>query len=100
MTPANTDTSFQIISNNPSNAKGYSTCRLVKEWNSYYCNNDNLGILLFESLDDDKMKRMVTPIYLTNDAFGVTNVLNTFMDHIWDGFYTGQVRLSRFPTIV
>jgi len=19
------------------------------------------------------------------------------MDHVWDGFYTGQVRLSRFP---
>ena len=22
------------------------------------------------------------------------------MDHIWDGFYTGQVRLSAFPSIV
>jgi len=22
------------------------------------------------------------------------------MDHVWDGFYTGQVRLSRFPVIV
>ena len=22
------------------------------------------------------------------------------MDHVWDGFYTGQIRLSRFPSIV
>ena len=22
------------------------------------------------------------------------------MDHVWDGFYTGQTRLSRFPGLV
>jgi hypothetical protein len=22
------------------------------------------------------------------------------MDHIWDGFYTGQVRLSAFPSLI
>lgn len=26
--------------------------------------------------------------------------LNAFMDHVWDGFYTGQVRESRFPALV
>lgn len=26
--------------------------------------------------------------------------LNSFMDHMWDGFYTGQVRLSRFPAFI
>jgi len=28
------------------------------------------------------------------------NKINAQMDHVWDGFYTGQVRLSRFPAIV
>lgn len=28
------------------------------------------------------------------------NKINSFMDHVWDGFYTGQVRLSRFPVLV
>jgi hypothetical protein len=28
------------------------------------------------------------------------NVLNTFMDHGWDGFYTSMLRLSRFPTLL
>lgn len=27
------------------------------------------------------------------------NKLNSVMDHVWDGFYTGQVRLSRFHSI-
>jgi hypothetical protein len=30
----------------------------------------------------------------------MSNKLNSFMDNIWDGFYTGQVRMSRFPAIV
>lgn len=29
----------------------------------------------------------------------MSNKLNSYMDHMWDGFYTGQVRLSRFPSI-
>lgn len=28
------------------------------------------------------------------------NKLNSVMDHVWDGFYTGQVRLSRFHSII
>lgn len=28
------------------------------------------------------------------------NVINTFMDHLWDGFYTSMLRLSRFVAIV
>jgi len=30
----------------------------------------------------------------------MNNKLNSYMDHMWDGFYTGQVRLSRFPSIL
>jgi len=39
----------------------------------------------------------VQPVIITNSD-GYRNVLNSFMDHMWDGFYTGQVRLSRFPS--
>jgi hypothetical protein len=28
------------------------------------------------------------------------NVLNTFMDHRWDGFYTSMLRLSRFGALL
>ena len=30
----------------------------------------------------------------------MNNKLNSFMDHVWDGFYTGQLRDSRFPAVV
>ena len=46
-------------------------------------------MLLFESQDDDKRSRMITPIQITNEVTGFSNTLNTFMDHVWDGFYTG-----------
>jgi|TARA_B110000285_G_scaffold124314_1_gene140298 hypothetical protein len=29
----------------------------------------------------------------------MSNKLNSYMDHMWDGFYTGQVRMSRFPAV-
>ena len=41
--------------------------------------------------------RSVQPVIITNDATGYSNKLNSMMDHVWDGFYTGQKRLSRFP---
>lgn len=30
----------------------------------------------------------------------MNNKLNSYMDHVWDGFYQGQIRMSRFPGIV
>ena len=69
-------------------------------WNAFRCENDNLGVLLFESLDEDKWRRMVSPIYVNSLTFNSTNKVNTFMDHIWDGFYTGQLRMGRWPSII
>lgn len=87
--PQYTERDFQLVANNPDGIRGFTNCRLVGEWNANLCTNDNLGILLFESNDDDRFKRMVTPIYVENAALNSSNKLNTFMDHIWDGFYTG-----------
>jgi hypothetical protein len=55
---------------------------------------------LFESQDEDKFKRMITPIYVISQNLTAINKLNTFMDHIWDGFYTGQLRMSRWPALI
>ena len=35
-----------------------------------------------------------------NEKTGFNNTLNSMMDHVWDGFYTGQIRFSRFPTLI
>ena len=72
----------------------------MPSWNAYYCTNDYLGVLLFESLDSDKYMRMVSPIDLISYNTTSKNTLNTFMDHVWDGFYTGHLRLSRWPALL
>ena len=59
-----------------------------------------LGILLFESEDSDKYDRSMQPIYVKKQGTSINNKLNSYMDHVWDGFYTGQLRLSRFPAAV
>jgi len=58
-----------------------------------------MGILLFESEDPDKMDRSMQPIYVKKNGTEMENKLNSFMDHVWDGFYTGQTRRSMFPSI-
>jgi hypothetical protein len=37
---------------------------------------------------------------ISNDKIRFNNTLNEFMDHTWDGFYTGQLRYSRFPSLI
>lgn len=54
-------------------------------------------MLQFESLDGDTEDRSVQPVIITSEETGYSNTLNSMMDHEWDGFYTGQHRLSRFP---
>jgi len=70
--------------------------------NAYICPSamNDFGLLIFESLDDDNWDRSLQPIYVAEEGTEESNVLNAFMDTVWDGFYTGQVRQSRFPAIV
>ena len=91
---------FQIVANNPNFTPYAADCELVEDWNAYYCENTDLGVLLFESLDGDKESRSYTPLTLNNLFIQQTSILNQFMDHIWDGFYTGQLRLNRFATLI
>mmetsp|Transcript_8382 Transcript_8382/g.16636 ORF Transcript_8382/g.16636 Transcript_8382/m.16636 type:complete len:1637 (+) Transcript_8382:5150-10060(+) len=104
-------TTTYLLPNNPGVALKDS-CTFIAKSNGYVCKKTKLqnfdySVLVFESLDDDRYDRTFSPIYITSDDFVLSaadgkyyNKLNTFMDHVWDGFYTGQKRLSRFPTII
>lgn len=59
-----------------------------------------MGILMFESLDEDRKDRSMQPVKINQDGQKTPNVLNSFMDKCWDGFYTCQIRLSRFPALI
>jgi hypothetical protein len=90
---------FQIISNNTGFSDYIEGCDPQPIMNAYVCKAENMGILLFESLDEDRYDRAMQPIYVKKKGTGMNNKLNAMMDHVWDGFYTGQVRLSRFPAL-
>ena len=68
--------------------------------NAWTCTQNRLGQLLFESEDPDKLDRSIQPIYAQLQGTRIDNKVNSFMDHVWDGFYTGQIRMSRFPIIM
>lgn len=68
--------------------------------NAWTCQQNKLGILQFESEDPDTLDRSMQPIYSKMKGTNMNNKINSYMDHVWDGFYTGQTRLSRFPVLV
>jgi hypothetical protein len=48
-----------------------------------------MGILKFDSEDVDTLDRSVYPVYSKLQGTDMNNKINSFMDHVWDGFYTG-----------
>lgn len=89
-----------MIANNSGFAPYIKYCNPEEISNAYICEASKLGVMLFESNDFDNMDRSMQPIYLKRQGTGMENKLNAMMDHVWDGFYTGQKRLQRFPTII
>lgn len=75
-------------------------CSKKSYWNAFICDSNDLGMLLFESQDADRMDRSSQPIYIREEETGFNNRLNAYMDHSWDGAYTGQKREQRFPTVI
>jgi len=68
--------------------------------NAYICKSGTLGVLMFESMDPDTEDRSMNPVYISLNGTAMANKLNSMMDHVWDGFYAGQKRLSRFPGLI
>ena len=98
--PDKTESNFQIISANDENSGRFSSCKKVQAWNGYYCNNDNLATMVWESQDSDRYTRVMSPIQILGLNTSSRNVVNTYMDHIWDGFYPSLMRLSRFVSVI
>ena len=44
---------------------------------------------MWDSLDEDRKDRSSQPIIYKKQGTQIANYLNAFMDHVWDGFYTG-----------
>jgi len=98
--PSFSDSNFQIIANNTGFAPYMKACEPKFEWNAFICRESNLAIMQFESMDADKMDRGVQPVYIKLQGTESANKLNSYMDDVWDGFYAGQIRFTRFPSII
>ena len=85
---------FQVTANNKESISSQVVpeCEKRDKWNAYLCQQINLGVMLFESQDGDRMDRSAQPIYIQDLERGFNNRLNAYMDHTWDGAYTGQKR--------
>ena len=101
-----------VLPNNPGIAKD-DICTINSRMNAYVCVQDSSDknyymMMSFESQDSDKETRTIAPINVTSavEVFDTElgnkfrNDLAQFQDHMWDGFYTGHLRLSRFPGII
>jgi hypothetical protein len=91
---------MQILPNNPDTSQYIINCTAVTAWNGFICENSNIAQLMLESLDSDKEDRTFSPVYIMGKDSSFNSTLNSFMDHCWDGAYTCQKRLSRFPSMV
>jgi hypothetical protein len=90
--PSSTPSNFQVIHNNTGFAPYIDSCVPQASWNGYLCQRPSLSILKFENRDADWMDRAIQPINITLGGTYMLNVLNAQMDHVLDGFYSGQVR--------
>lgn len=88
-----------LLPNNAGVVEEADNCNIHTGMNGYSCEGLDWGLLTFASQDVDKLTRLISPINLTRDD-GFRNDLNSYMDHVWDGFYTGLKRLSQFHSIV
>ena len=97
-TPSVTVADFTMVPDDETVGGTYENCSHIVDAQAYICQTNNIGLLMFENLDDDAWDRAVQPVHLIHEPSGFDNKVNAMMDHIWDTFYTGQRRMARFPT--
>jgi len=125
---ANALKDFSLIPDIKTYSDKFPDCTKFEKINGYQCTNNDLGILIWESLDPDSIDRSIQPIYIWYNLYGVAetkgiqspanyykpvkaqkenkdykngvNILNSYMDHNCDSFYNSQQRISRFPGLV
>ena len=107
-----TERSFQIVSNNPLAANYFDGCvdTELTNWNAYECtqaagDEAMQSVLIFDGMNTQNVveeDRELQPVdvFGLGDGHSYVNVINSMMDHGWDGSYSSQKRLQRFPIMV
>jgi len=91
LTGPNALTDFSVIPNIPGYTDQFPDCNAMTSINGHQCTNNDLGILVWESLDPDSIDRSIQPVYINyNEDETKQNKLNSYMDHNCDSFYNSQ----------
>ena len=65
--PAKLTDTFTVTSNNEESTSVHTfkdtKCEKIEEWNAFLC-TDEFGLLIFDSLDEDRMDRSAQPIWV------------------------------------
>lgn len=92
---------FSLIPTIDDYTQYFPDCVAMPSINGHQCTNNDIGILVWESLDSDSIDRSIQPIYINfNEEEAKFNKLNSYMDHNCDSFYNSQQRISRFPGLI
>jgi len=76
---------FQIIPDNEAVSPKIKGCKKYgPEKKQYLCQNDSIALLLFESRDN---KEVIYPATIKSSNPNISQELNAFAAHNWDGFY-------------
>jgi hypothetical protein len=78
---------FQVTSDNKESdsVQVVDGCKYMSDWNAWKCENTDLGILLFESLADERMDTSAQPIFIQDDEQEFNNRLNAYSATCEDG---------------
>lgn len=98
--PSFSDAQFQVISDTPGASDKIEGCKFKEIWNAWFCKNNKLGVLNFNADDEDWEDKNASPTFVTSDETGFVNKVNIQMDHMWDGFYTGQKHKSQMTSML
>lgn len=61
------------------------------------------SVLIFEGINSENVveeDRELQPVNVYGLGHDYLNIINSMMDHGWDGFYSSQKRLQRFPILI
>jgi hypothetical protein len=89
-----------------------NACTFINRSNGYLCqkspiNDFDYALLVFENMDADARNVTISPTYVISkdhimniNSTHFYNKLNSYMSHVWDGFYLGINRLGRFVSAI
>lgn len=89
-----------IIADTPGASEAFDNCEFQEAMNAWECENEYIGQLCWIADDEDWEDRSPTPIFVSDEVSGYTNKINHMMDHMWDGFYTGQKHKSQYTAMI